>query len=631
MTQTDTVNPPRICFVEASGQNVFFGELLDALRRAAERRGVATETAIDHFPALDDDVVYVFVPHEYAPMTLEPAHPTPDQLRRSIAICTEQPGSPWFELAVPFAREAGATLDINPLGLAELERRGIEARRLQLGYVPEWDAWHGDDEAPRPTEVAFLGGYLPRRGGVLASCGQVLQGRRVSLRLVESNRPHAAGSSQFLAGEKKWQYLASSKVLLNVHRDTNRYFEWQRVVEAMVNGCVVVTEHSLGFPPLVPGEHFVSSSTENLPFVLEAVLEDDALIARMRRSAYDFLRTELPLDTSIEVLLEAAEELSHVQVARTVQSAFRPLPRPVLPECPEWVQLLAEPAPDRRLMRMALKRMMLAQREIEKRLDRIEAETRPPTRLEVKEYGPPDGDPPRLSVVVPLHNYEQFIEEALWSVALSDYPDLELVVVDDASTDRSAAAAAEALSQFPWLKSMLLRLPENEGLPRARNTGIQYASGELIFMLDADNAVYPHAFERLVSTLDEQPDAEFAYGILEQFDASGSVDLLSMLDWNPSRLALGNYIDATALIRRSALERVGGYTTDPRLYGWEDFALWCAFADQEMNGVLVPEIVARYRTGRNSMISLTNIDTSEAWAALVDRYSFLREEAVAHG
>ena len=70
---------------------------------------------------------------------------------------------------------------------------------------------------------------------------------------------------------------------------------------------------------------------------------------------------------------------------------------------------------------------------------------------------------------------------------------------------------------------------------------------------------------------------------------------MSWLDWDPERLAWGNYVDAAALIRRRLLVEVGGYATDPRLYGWEDFDLWCTFAGRRLHGVRVPEIVARYR------------------------------------
>jgi hypothetical protein len=617
-----------MCFVEASGQNAFFGELLAALRHAVERRGVATEIAVDHFPSPVEDLVYLFVPHEYLPLTEEAAHPDGEHLRRTVVISSEQPGSSWFEHTAALAGVAGATLDINPLGLAELRRRGIAAQRLQLGYVPEWDAWGGSDEQTRPVDVTFLGGYAPHRGRVLASCGQVLKRRRTELRLVESDVPHTAGSPQFLAGAEKWKHLASAKTLLNIHRDTNPYFEWQRVVEAIANGCVVVTEHSLGFQPLVPGEHFVSASAESLPLVLDALLQDEELLGEIRDRAYEFLRSELPLDASVDALVDAVHELADSAFSSpTVTAATHPLPRRVSPPAPEWAQFDESPT-DARFTRMALKHLILAQRGIERRLERLEVTRRHAARTAVREFGTPAAAPPQVTVVVPLHNYEDYIEEALWSVALSDYPSLELVVVDDASTDRSAKTAAETLQRASWIPSKLVTLQRNRGLPRARNAGVDHASGELVFMLDADNCLYPHAIDRLVSALDERPEAAFAYGILEQFDASRSMDIQGWLDWNPARLARGNYIDATALIRRSALKRVGGYTTDTRLFGWEDFALWCAFAELGLEGVLVPEIVARYRTGHVSMISLTNIDTSDAWAALLERYSFLRDQGV---
>jgi hypothetical protein len=78
-----------------------------------------------------------------------------------------------------------------------------------------------------------------------------------------------------------------------------------------------------------------------------------------------------------------------------------------------------------------------------------------------------------------------------------------------------------------------------------------------------------------------------------------------------------------ALVRRSAFVAAGGYTTDPRLVGWEDFAFWCALAEAGMRGAFLPEIVARYRAGRHSMISLTSIDASEAWSVLLERFPLL--------
>jgi len=95
--------------------------------------------------------------------------------------------------------------------------------------------------------------------------------------------------------------------------------------------------------------------------------------------------------------------------------------------------------------------------------------------------------------------------------------------------------------------------------------------------------------------MDDTPTAAFAYGIIEQFGTDGPSGLMSYVGWDPGRLRYGNFVDAMAMVRRRSVLEVGGYVTDPRLYGWEDFALWCTFADRGWEGVRVPEIVARYR------------------------------------
>jgi hypothetical protein len=609
---------PRICFVQATGQNAFFGELLDALRDAVEREGWQTEAAFDHFPPARTGLIYVFVPHEFVPLTQKDAHPKAEELRRTVVLSTEQPGTTWFEEAAPFAFRAGAAVDINPLGVAELKRRGVRARRLALGYVPAWDHWGGVDDSPRPVDVTFLGGYTHRRGRALALCGRTLSRRRSVLQLVDNLQPHTSGSAHFLGGEEKWRHLATTKVLVNVHRADAEYFEWQRVVEAIANGCVVVSEHSLGFSPLVPGEHFVSASSDSLPFVVDELLEDEQRLRDIRLRAYSFLRERLVLDTT--ALSQTFEDLVEVPAPARPRKATGPLPRRLPARRPPWRSVIQ--ANRAQLGRMALKRLVLGQRRLERRLERLERRSEK-AAPRVTTLGPRLTRPPRVSAVITVHNYEQFVEEAARSVALSDYRDLELVVVDDGSSDRSHEVARQALENFDWLSSTLIRLPFNEGLPAARNRGARHSRGEFVFMLDADNAVYPHGVARLVAALDENPKGALAYGILECFDGTGSSDIMNWSPWSKERFAFGNYIDATALIRRSAFDHVGGFATEERLFGWEDFALWCAFAEAGFHGIHVPEIVARYRTGRISMIDVTNVDTSEAWSALLERYTFL--------
>ena len=97
----------RVCIVSASEQNVFFDELLTALEGALARAGIATSCAVDHFPRLEDGVAFLFVPHEYIPLTMPEAHPSAGQLKRSVALCTEQPGTAWFDDAAAVAAQRG--------------------------------------------------------------------------------------------------------------------------------------------------------------------------------------------------------------------------------------------------------------------------------------------------------------------------------------------------------------------------------------------------------------------------------------------------------------------------------------------------------------------------------------------
>jgi len=131
-----------------------------------------------------------------------------------------------------------------------------------------------------------------------------------------------------------------------------------------------------------------------------------------------------------------------------------------------------------------------------------------------------------------------------------------------------------------------------------RQTGLGF---EFVFVLDADNEIRPRCIEVLVAALD-QSSAGFAYSIIEQF---GQVQSLTGCDaWSPRLLARGNYIDAMALLRRDTWLRVGGYRA-MRTPGWEDFDFWCRCVEAQVDGLLVPEILCRYRVHAKSMLRRT--------------------------
>jgi CDP-glycerol glycerophosphotransferase len=122
--------------------------------------------------------------------------------------------------------------------------------------------------------------------------------------------------------------------------------------------------------------------------------------------------------------------------------------------------------------------------------------------------------PPTLSVVVPVYNVEEYLDECLASIACSTWKDLEVVMVDDGSTDDSATIArgwAERDERF------FLVQQENRGLGAARNAGIPHARGRYLAFLDSDDKVPEAAYERMITTL-ERTGSDLATGNVHRFD-----------------------------------------------------------------------------------------------------------------
>ncbi|MDQ3740979.1 MAG: glycosyltransferase family 2 protein, partial [Actinomycetota bacterium] len=227
---------------------------------------------------------------------------------------------------------------------------------------------------------------------------------------------------------------------------------------------------------------------------------------------------------------------------------------------------------------------------------------------------------PRVTVIVPLHDERSCIADALDSCARQTLSAVEIVAVDDGSTDGSGDVIARWSQAQAGLPLLLLRHPVNRGLGAARNTAIEHARAPYVFVLDADNALFDVTLERLVAELEARPEADFVYSMLAMEQNGVPVGLRSCFPWDPVRLRSGNYVDAMALWRTAALRELGGYTTELRLHGWEDYDLFCRVAERGRHGALVPEILGRYRVRGHSMLSVTDISTRAAVSMLIERH-----------
>jgi len=220
-------------------------------------------------------------------------------------------------------------------------------------------------------------------------------------------------------------------------------------------------------------------------------------------------------------------------------------------------------------------------------------------------YRHESGDLPEIAVVVPCYNYARFVTDALESVRRQSEAALELIVVDDRSTDDSAAVVGGWLRRHAgrFVRALHLRNRVNSGLSMTRNAGFAASEASLVFPLDADNELTPACLGMLRDAL-LASDAAAAHPTLLRF--GDDARRLPACTWDPDRFRNGNFIDAMALIRRSAWCRVGGY--EPMPLGWEDYDFWCLFVEAGLWSLAVPEACARYRVHGTSMLhSVTDV------------------------
>jgi len=206
----------------------------------------------------------------------------------------------------------------------------------------------------------------------------------------------------------------------------------------------------------------------------------------------------------------------------------------------------------------------------------------------------------RVSVVIPVFNYAQYLEDALESVRKQTVHDVDVIVVDDQSTDNSVAIARQWLKRYAsaFNRVALLQNRRNSQLGASRNVGVSFCDTEIFFPLDPDNLLLPPCIEKCLALLDET-GAAYVYPTIEVF--GNRTEQIGLLSYDPAYFQCGNYIDAMAMVRKAAWIAVGGYgALDPP--GYEDYDFWCKLAEKGMHGARLPEVVARYRAHGDSML-----------------------------
>lgn len=207
---------------------------------------------------------------------------------------------------------------------------------------------------------------------------------------------------------------------------------------------------------------------------------------------------------------------------------------------------------------------------------------------------------PLVSVLIPAYNARQTIAESLRSAQQQTYADIEIIVVDDGSTDDTANIVSQIGAQDRRIT--LIRQP-NAGVAVARNTALASSKGSLIAPLDSDDLWHPHKIERQVANLHHACDdigLDYCWFVDIDMDSVVTRCYASRVEgdvYHP--LILGNFIgnSSVPLIRRALLEQIGGW--DPAMraahaQGCEDWMLYLQIAERA-RFVVSPAFLVGYR------------------------------------
>ncbi|MBI2038202.1 MAG: glycosyltransferase family 2 protein [Candidatus Magasanikbacteria bacterium] len=234
---------------------------------------------------------------------------------------------------------------------------------------------------------------------------------------------------------------------------------------------------------------------------------------------------------------------------------------------------------------------------------------------------------PLISVIIPVYNHAHTLKKTLESIFNQTYRPLEVIVVNDGSTDNFDEVVKECLlltdGDCIGAGSVLSVISQpNSGAPVARNKGFAMSKGEYVIFWDADTLAHPQMLQKMFAYLQKHPDASYAYS---QFKFGWKT--IKSRHFNADKLKQVNYIDITSLIRRSTLnchpeQSEGSLSSnaviptaveeslsrtscpfDVHLKRFQDWDLWLTMLEQGKTGVFIPEVLYEKVVGSREGIS----------------------------
>lgn len=226
-----------------------------------------------------------------------------------------------------------------------------------------------------------------------------------------------------------------------------------------------------------------------------------------------------------------------------------------------------------------------------------------------------------VSVVMPTYNRRALIGESIASVLAQTHGALELIIVDDGSSDGTQEAVTDRFGHDPRLRYLR---QANRERACARNRGIREARGELIAFLDSDDLWYPDKLARQIEALERANAADCCYGFHDVLSAHGrgrdgenALPAGDILEDLLSRCFIGSM---TPLVRRRCFDDVGGFCEDRALLCFEDWEMWTRLASR-YRWVLVPEVLGTHRVHDANTQHAATVEIDELRLRLMQSYT----------
>lgn len=198
---------------------------------------------------------------------------------------------------------------------------------------------------------------------------------------------------------------------------------------------------------------------------------------------------------------------------------------------------------------------------------------------------------PKVSVIIPCYNQGQYLKEAVDSVLASTYENIEIIVINDGSTED-----VDIIKNFSAPKTKVIH-QENQGVCNSRNNAIKAASGKYILPLDADDKIHPEYIEKAVKIHENNEKIGIVYCKAEYFGKKKGE--WEVKDYKFPDCLWKNEIFNSAMYKKSDWEAVGGYNPQMK-YGNEDWEFWLSLIERGVEVYKISEVLFYYRQGKNT-------------------------------